>query len=228
MATAKDFLKVAVAELGTKECPSGSNKVKYNTWYYGRAVSGSAYPWCMVFVQWVFNQAGSPLPHRTASCASLMDYAKKQKRWVTKNYKPGDVVIFQFSTGRHTGIVEKVSGSTVTCIEGNTTGGSSGDQANGGGVYRRTRNVSCVLGAYRPDYGAEKTVKVTLQMLEKGCEGASVEALQNLLNGFNYNCGKVDGDFGGNTEKAVKAFQKANELTADGIVGEKTWAALLS
>ena len=227
--TANDVLKIAKAELGTKENPMNSNKVKYNTWYYGRAVSGSDYPWCMVFVQWVFNQSGSPLPHRTASCGSLMDYAKKQKRWVTKGYKPGDVVIFQFTTGRHTGIVESATTSTVTCIEGNTTSGSSGDQANGGGVYRRTRNISCVLGAYRPDYSeAVKTVSVTVPQLEKGCDGASVEALQILLNGLNYNCGKVDGYFGSNTEKAVKAFQKAHKLTADGIVGVKSWAALLT
>ena len=38
-------------------------------------------------------------------------------------------------------------------------------------------------------------------------------------------CG-VDGDFGQATEKAVKQFQKDHGLTADGVVGEKTWAAL--
>ena len=227
--TVNDILKIAKKELGVKESPMNSNRVKYNTWYYGRAVSGSEYPWCMVFVQWVFNQYGSPLPHRTASCASLMDYAKKQKRWVTKSYKPGDVMIFQFKTGRHTGIVESATASTVTCIEGNTTGGSSGDQANGGGVYRRTRNVSCALGAYRPDYATPvKNVSVSLPQLENGCEGDSVEALQILLNSLGYNCGKADGIFGANTEKAVKAFQKALKLTADGIVGAKTWAALLT
>lgn len=227
--TASDILKVAKKELGVKESPMNSNKVKYNTWYYGRAVSGSDYPWCMVFVQWVFAQAGSKLPHRTASCASLMDYAKKHGRWITKGYKPGDVLIFQFKTGRHTGILEKATASTVTCIEGNTTGGNSGDQANGGGVYRRTRDISCVLGAYRPVYAANlPKVTVTLPQLENGCGDASVEALQVLLNGFGYNCGKADGLFGDNTEKAVKAFQRAHKLTADGVAGVKTWAALLA
>ena len=50
--TEKELLRIATAEIGTKENPAGSNKVKYNTWYYGREVSGKAYPWCMVFVQW--------------------------------------------------------------------------------------------------------------------------------------------------------------------------------
>ena len=52
--TAKMVIATAVSQLGTKESPKGSNKVKYNTWFYGRAVQGSAYPWCMTFVEWCF------------------------------------------------------------------------------------------------------------------------------------------------------------------------------
>ena len=52
--TAAKLLKIAQAELGVTEYPSGSNKVKYNTWYYGQVVSGDAYPWCAVFVCWCF------------------------------------------------------------------------------------------------------------------------------------------------------------------------------
>jgi len=60
------------------------------------------------------------------------------------------------------------------------------------------------------------------RILKKGCKGNDVKALQERLNFLGYNCGKVDSDFGVNTEKAVKKFQKANKLTQDGIVGEKT------
>ena len=52
----------------------------------------------------------------------------------------------------HTGICESVSGQYVTAIEGNTSSGASGSQANGDGVYRRKRNLSLVVGAYRPKY----------------------------------------------------------------------------
>ena len=56
--TAKMVLDTARAQLGTKEKPAGSNNVKYNTWFYGHPVKGDAYPWCMVFVCWLFAHVG--------------------------------------------------------------------------------------------------------------------------------------------------------------------------
>lgn len=44
MPTGKDVLQVAISQIGIKEFPANSNRVKYNTWYYGKEVSGSAYP----------------------------------------------------------------------------------------------------------------------------------------------------------------------------------------
>ena len=44
MATGEELLALARRELGTREQPSGSNRVKYNTEYYGREVSGSGFP----------------------------------------------------------------------------------------------------------------------------------------------------------------------------------------
>lgn len=66
------FLARAQAEVGVKESPAGSNKVKYNTWYYGKAVSGSAYPWCAVFVSWVFNG-----PDAGGSTGAAANYGKE-------------------------------------------------------------------------------------------------------------------------------------------------------
>ena len=65
-----------------------------------------------------------------------------------------------------------------------------------------------------------------MELLKKGSKGGEVTALQNRLNALGFDCGKADGVFGANTEKAVIAFQKAHGLTADGIVGEKTYAVL--
>lgn len=233
MPTANDILKVAKAEIGTKETPI--NNVKYNTWYYGKAVSGNSYPWCMAFVQWVFNKAGMKLPLTTASCTALMTYAKNNGLWVTSGYKAGDIILYQFDKDTyadHVGICESATATTVTCIEGNTSG--SGSQSNGGEVCRKVRKTNLVMGAYRPKYtGAtaskkEVTCTVKLPVLERGSKNSAVKSLQILLNGYGYNCGKADGDFGINTHNAVLKFQKAKGLDDDGIVGENTWSKLLT
>lgn len=44
MATAKEIVEKAASQIGTVEKPANSNKVKYNTWYYGRVVQGGAFP----------------------------------------------------------------------------------------------------------------------------------------------------------------------------------------
>lgn len=154
MATAKNILDVARAEIGVKESPANSNNVKYNTWYYGRSVSGSAYPWCMAFVQWCFDRAGMRLPCKTASCSALLNWYKQNLPASVKTSAPhaGDIVIYNFG---HTGIVESVSGNTITAIEGNTSPGTSGSQSNGGMVCRRTRQTYTVTAYIRPSYDKE-------------------------------------------------------------------------
>ena len=65
--------------------------------------------------------------------------------------------------------------------------------------------------------------------LQKGFKGSdAVRSLQKRLKELGYYSGSVDGDFGEGTEKAVKEFQKANGLTADGKAGEKTLSKLNS
>lgn len=64
--------------------------------------------------------------------------------------------------------------------------------------------------------------------LQNGCEGSDVEALQRLLIENGYSCGNygIDGDFGDDTESAVRKFQADKNLTVNGIVDQKTLAAL--
>jgi peptidoglycan hydrolase-like protein with peptidoglycan-binding domain len=66
--------------------------------------------------------------------------------------------------------------------------------------------------------------------LYEGIQGqeAAVKELQNLLRNKGYTTVTVDGIFGAKTTQAVKDFQTKNGLTADGVVGTKTWAALRS
>ncbi|WP_075207342.1 peptidoglycan-binding domain-containing protein [Archangium violaceum] len=62
--------------------------------------------------------------------------------------------------------------------------------------------------------------------LKQGHSGAPVTALQNRLNQLGFNAGAADGQFGPKTTAAVKAFQSAKGLVADGVVGPKTWNKL--
>jgi len=65
----------------------------------------------------------------------------------------------------------------------------------------------------------------TRPVLARGSQGDAVIQLQNLLRDLDFAVA-VDGDFGPGTEVAVTRFQSENKLTADGIVGPQTWAAL--
>lgn len=75
----------------------------------------------------------------------------------------------------------------------------------------------------------EEGTDVNVSVLKKGSKGNHVKALQILLIGYGYNCGAsgADGDFGPATDSAVRKYQKANGLTADGSVGPATWGKLL-
>ena len=243
MTAVEKILKLAASQVGVKEVPAGSNTVKYNTWYYGREVSGTAYPWCCAFVAWIFHTCG--LSHlfyggeKTAYCPTVETYYKSKKQWHTKNPKVGDLVLYDFygkGIAGHIGILEKINADgTYIVIEGNT---SLSNNDNGGAVMRRVRNKSVIRGFARPNYDSTKTIQtkkeentvdITLHVLEKGSEGNEVKTLQRLLISLGYSCGKsgIDGDFGTATDKAVKKFQTDKGLEVDGVVGKNTWTALL-
>lgn len=68
---------------------------------------------------------------------------------------------------------------------------------------------------------------LTLPLLQRGSSGDTVRAAQGILNGLGYDAGSVDGLFGSATAQAVKRFQAAHGLAADGIIGKDTWHKLL-
>jgi N-acetyl-anhydromuramyl-L-alanine amidase AmpD len=63
---------------------------------------------------------------------------------------------------------------------------------------------------------------------QSGSTGAQVTAVQQLLTAQGFDAVTVDGSFGPATVTAVKTFQTARGLSADGIVGARAWTALLS
>lgn len=289
MARASDVVRIAAAEVGVTESPANSNCVKYNYWYYGRWVSGAAYPWCAAFVSWVLAQAGAGhLAARSASCPAIKSDAQRRGTYHagSDGIAAGDLVLYQFDRDAdpdHIGIVESVSGSSIVAIEGNT---SLTSNDNGGAVMRRTRSKGLIMGYVRPAYdGASApvvdtridTVREVQQWLNRACGaglsvdgiygpqtrkaivrvlqraigtgvdgivgwrtrralptlsigtgGDAVRAAQALLVCKGYAAAYVDGDFGDGTKTAVKAYQRRRGLSQDGVIGKRTWAALLA
>lgn len=76
---------------------------------------------------------------------------------------------------------------------------------------------------------AQKPTDMGLPVLKRGATGASVKAMQILLMGYGYDMEGygADATFGGATERALKAYQTAVGLEADGFCGSKTWSKLL-
>lgn len=90
-------------------------------------------------------------------------------------------------------------------------------------LHKELGNTACP-GRYFPI----ENIKIALNMplLKKGSKNDSVIYLQNMLNknGAELKC---DGDFGNNTDHAVREYQSKNGLTVDGIVGYNTWVKLI-
>ena len=140
---------MAKSQVGTK---SVRNKCKYNTEYYGKAVSGNAYPWCCVFVWWIFKHCGASSlfynGKKTAYVPAVRQWGISNKLTVNrKNAKLGDVVIFDWDgkqkSAHHVGfILGKKDSNTYYTIEGNTGASSN---SNGGKVMIRERNIKWIF-----------------------------------------------------------------------------------
>lgn len=100
-------------------------------------------------------------------------------------------------------------------------------------LYERKPNYWGLMSKYY-DYSdttsapVEAPITIYHPLLRNGSENEYVKILQTYLIDLGYDLGRwgADGDFGDQTEIAVKKFQKDKALEVDGIVGEKTWIAL--
>ena len=242
------------AQLDDKTANAGSNNWnkyardidnKYPEFYNGKK---NGYSWCDIFVDWCFIECFGyenalkllyqPEKSAGAGCKYSANYYKAHNAFY-RQPQVGDQVFFgDYGNEGHTGIVIDVAGSVITTVEGNTSGGS-GVNSNGDGVYLKKYNISTqyIPGFGRPNWevvsnntgNEEASGTVNYPTIKLGSKGSDVKKAQQLLIAKGYSCGAAgaDGDFGAGTYNAVKKFQVANGLEADGIVGANTWAALL-
>lgn len=208
--------------------------------------------WCDGFVDFIHatvagvSKAKKSLNGFSGYTPTSANNYKKAGRWINANGtpKPGDQIFFKNSVRiYHTGIVTRVTNTTVYTIEGNTSS-APGVVENGGCVAEKSysRNYSKIAGYGRPLYdtvddksNSNSTVTTggkymfEVSNLVKGSEGADVKLLQRLLVGHGYDPNGIDGDFGNGTEKAVIKFQedKGIKVNYPGTVGSKTWSKLI-
>ena len=192
---AQEFLKMVVKEIGVYENPANSNNVKYNTWFYGKQVSGEQYPWAMTFIQWCFDQAGLPIDHKTTGCPNLLNWYRNnnpEKVLKPSEGKPGDIAIYNFN---HAGIIEKVTGGRYySTIEGDTVGS---DPNKGTGVHRKTRNIDVVIGIVRAVDFEELAVKAKeAAELAKNVKSGNIESLYTYLKAKGYTAEAISGILG--------------------------------
>lgn len=175
-------------------------------------------------------------------CGEHIKLFQKIGRWQENDGytpKPADYIFYDWEDdgkgdnvggADHVGIVEKVENGTITVIEGNKNNR----------VERRAIAVNgrFIRGFGIPDYASkakkEPTVYTDIPMptIRRGASGHAVKVVQRLLHSMKYlgadgKVVEIDGDFGANTEYAVKSYQKRNKLTVDGVVNGETWKKML-
>lgn len=241
---ATSVLSVALAHRGTVEDPVGSNRQRF-----GAAYGWNGVAWCNIFVSRVgFEVAGSyDLLGKFASTVACATWWQRQGRFGPEP-RPGATVFFDWGGGRqisridHIGlVVQPLDGGRVRTIEGNAAINGHPD-----GVWVHDRSASFIVGYGYPPYAAAATASSTAGarpsslakatpavgtappfpgLLRNGSKGEPVRTMQRRLLARGWNIG-VDGEFGPQTERIVRGFQKDKGLVVDGEVGPVTWGAL--
>lgn len=247
-ATREQIVKKAQEWVGRKES-NGTHKLIIDTYNSHKPLArGYAMKytdaWCSCFVSAVAIACGATdIIPTEVGCEKHIQLFKNKGIWVENDaYVPsaGDIIFYVWDdsgagdcTGSadHVGIVEKVANGYITVIEGNISDS----------VGRRTIAINgrFIRGFGVPKYSGknnttnvvlnENKISVQLNELSKGSKGYQVKTLQRLLESYGYSVGSsgIDGDFGSDTNKAVRNFQRARKLDVDGCVGIQTWGALL-
>lgn len=209
---------------------------KDDTYYYA-AVYGSKWIGHMVadcsglFV-WAFKQLGGSIYHGSNTMYKTYCSAKgKLTDAVRKTLKPGTAV-FTGTENNHGHVGLYVGDGKVIEASGTQAGVCVSNLSAGKWTYWGELKDVAYSGENTPVSAPapadEQTPAQDAPTLKRGSKGQKVKDLQTKLVSLGYSVGSygIDGDFGKATEAAVKQFQRDHDLTPDGIVGPKTYAAL--
>lgn len=134
------------------------------------------------------------------------------------------------NTAKHPGAVLSMQpDGNLVIYKGNRPIWSSGTDRGGSAPYylslQDNGNATIYSPARKPIWATGTAVGVGLQL---GDTGPAVKVLQMYLSSLGYWLGMPDGTFGDSTQQALWALQKAAGISADGVVGPKTAAALVA
>lgn len=142
MTLAELSLQKAIGEIGVKENPPGSNRGKEVESYLRSVGLGGGYAWCMAFVFWCVDEAAKAkgVSNPLFKTGGVLRQARERKSLISKTPKVGSIFIMDYGNGMgHTGFVERIEGTFIHTVEGNTD--SSGSRT-GGQVMRQKRPIS--------------------------------------------------------------------------------------
>lgn len=204
--------------------------------------------WCAQFVSNVLNIVGIGEGVTTDSCTLMQRYMSESDKWSEPEDwpVPGDIIFFDWDNKKeerpldHVGICVGFNSNTLQITYVNGNGDSSRyvteEEIN---VEAKGKDGHSLVAYWMRYVGDEETeeleekpiykgIYIPVRELYKGMSGGDVKSLQRLLFANGYSVGKSgdDGDFGPDTEKAVKNYQKDHGLDQDGIAGEKTLTEL--
>lgn len=174
---------------------------------------------CQGFTEWCLSQYGINI-----KAAGATSQWNNDKFWAAK------------------GSIDSIPNDTLVCLFYRSKDNPSKMAHTGFGYHGQT--CECSVGVQHFDkrkskwqywampkgIGGDIPVPTGEPTLRRGDKGEYVTLMQTKLLQRGYDLGKwgADGSFGAQTEAALKEFQRDSGLTADGVCGKKTWAALQS
>lgn len=178
------------------------------------ALAGQGTAWCGIYTAWKLSRYGIKPPHKDNGTGGFM--------WVDawlpfgtsvqfEDRRPGDLALWVNVHGMHH--ISFVGPDRSKYIGGNQSNSVTEQSFPQPSHIRRP--PAPVTVEPQPE---------AMPMLMIDSTGDAVRYLQTLLGGGL----EVDGEFGPDTEDAVKLYQTQHDLEVDGIVGPETWASLMS
>ena len=201
---------------------------KYGSKWIGHVVAD-----CSGLFSWAYKQLGGYMYHGSDTMyrkyCTYHGELNKGKRTDGGTLKPGTAVfVWNGTKYSHVGLF--VGKDTVIEAMG-TQNGVTTSKVNSGKWTHWGELKDTDYSAQEPQEGASlpSDDKILYPTLRRGNKGEYVRILQTLLleNGYGLPKYGADGDFGSETENAVKKYQRENGLKVDGIAGPATWGKLL-